>query len=92
MGPPLIKGIQPVKKKSIFLYRGGANPYKGAHCIRLWTNSIKLSTLCIREWTAFIWVDTVHEVVRASWEQNAITLITDGWSDTRSQSIHGITA
>ena len=55
MGPPLIKGIQPVKKKSIFLYKG-ANPYKGAHCIRLWTNSIKLSTLCIREWTAFLWV------------------------------------
>ena len=34
----------------------------------------------------------MHEVVRASWEQNAITLITDGWSDTRSRSIHGITA
>eukprot|EP00250_Pteridium_aquilinum_P026010 c32098_g1_i1 orf=72-278(-) len=32
------------------------------------------------------------EIVRSSWGRNDITMIADGWSDTRSQSIHSTIA
>lgn len=37
-------------------------------------------------------VEQAAEVRKRQWEKYGVTLIADGWSDTRKRSIHGIVA